>query len=214
MAEGTTRTEAFSDGVFAIAMTLLVLEIRLPEAGGEGLWGRLEALWPSYLAFALSFFVLLVSWVNHHDLMRLVRAESRRFLLANGLLLFFVIFIPFPTAVLAASLTGSEASAAVTFYCGTFVAGSAAWYVLLAAITHDCLFKSDVDPQTIRHLRRNQRIGLLVFIVATLLAPVLPWLALMLTVAVRILWLRIRYETAPLYLGRESAHGRETRRCR
>ena len=135
--------------------------------------------------------------MSHHDLLRLVRAESRRFLLANGIVLFYVIFVPFPTAVLAANLTGSEASAAVTFYCGAFVAGSAAWYLLLAAITHDRLFGADVDPHTIGHLRRNQRIGLLVYIAATLLAPALPWLALTLNVAVRVLWLRVRYETAP-----------------
>ena len=70
----TTRTEAFSDGVFAIAITLLILEIRPPAAdAGGGLWRGLAGIWPSYLAFALSFFVILVNWVNHHDFLRLVR---------------------------------------------------------------------------------------------------------------------------------------------
>ncbi|MBI4421862.1 MAG: DUF1211 domain-containing protein [Gemmatimonadetes bacterium] len=80
MAEGTGRVEAFSDGVFAIAITLLILEIRLPESGAtpglHPLWTGLAGLWPSYLAFALSFFVILIMWVNHHELMRMVRVIS------------------------------------------------------------------------------------------------------------------------------------------
>jgi len=84
MAEGTGRTEAFSDGVFAIAITLLILEIRVPHAGVEGgLWAALVKLWPSYLAFVLSFFVILVMWVNHHELMRLVRAVRYPFLCSS-----------------------------------------------------------------------------------------------------------------------------------
>ena len=127
MAEGTNRIEAFSDGVFAIAITLLVLEIRLQHVGVEGsLRASLVALWPYYLAFALSFFVILVSWIVHHDLMRLVHATSRPVQLVNGCVLAYVTFIPFPTSVLAANLRGPEIGTAVAFYCGTFVLGSGA----------------------------------------------------------------------------------------
>jgi uncharacterized membrane protein len=102
MTESTGRVEAFSDGVFAIAITLLILEIRAPHAGLEGgLWAGLLTLWPSYVAFLLSFFVILIMWVNHHELMRLVRAVNYPFLFANGLVLLTVTFVPFPTAVLA-----------------------------------------------------------------------------------------------------------------
>ena len=106
LTEGTSRIEAFSDGVFAIAITLLILEIRLPdmrEAEGSLLAGLL-ALWPSYFAFALSFFVILVTWIAHHDLMGLIRVTTQPVQLANGFVLFYVTFIPFPTAVLAAHL--------------------------------------------------------------------------------------------------------------
>src|SRR5438093_4481800 len=124
LAESTTRLEAFSDGVFAIAITLLVLEIRVPHpetaAAAGHLWAGLAALWPSYLAFLFSFFVILVMWVNHHELMRLVRAVDYPLLFANGLVLLLVTFVPFPTAVLAQHLATSEATAAVAFYCGTF----------------------------------------------------------------------------------------------
>ncbi len=205
MAVGTGRTEAFSDGVFAIAITLLVLEIRPPETGAEGsLWSALLALWPSYLAFALSFFVLLITWVNHHDLMRLVRAGSRRFQLANGFVLFYVIFVPFPTAVLASHLAGPEINAAVALYCGTFVVGSIAWNLLYTAIERDQLFLPEADARTVRHLRRALRVGLLTTVSATLLALVLPWLALALNVAVRLNWLRLRYEAAQSILLEDS----------
>jgi uncharacterized membrane protein len=98
MTEGTSRIEAFSDGVFAIAITLLVLEIRLQHAGAEGsLLAGLLALWPYYFAFALSFFVILVTWIAHHDVIRLVGVTSHPVQLANGFVLFYVTVIPFPT---------------------------------------------------------------------------------------------------------------------
>src|SRR5437867_9045135 len=69
MTESPSRVEAFSDGVFAIAITLLILEIRVPH-GEQGLWDELLALWPSYIAFLMSFVVILIMWVNHHELLR------------------------------------------------------------------------------------------------------------------------------------------------
>jgi uncharacterized membrane protein len=179
MAVGTSRIEAFSDGVFAIAITLLILEIRLPHAGVEGgLWTGLVALWPSYLAFALSFFVILVTWIAHHDLMRLVPATTRPIQLANGFVLLYVTFIPFPTAVLAANLGGSEVSTAVAFYCGTFVIGGGAFNLLVATIARGQLFRPEVDAQIIGGIRRSFRIVFLIYVATTLLALVMPWLAL------------------------------------
>src|SRR6266536_5037577 len=101
MTESPTRVEAFSDGVFAIAITLLILEIRVPHVD-HGLWAGLVALWPSYVAFLMSFAVILIMWVNHHELLRMVGGVTYPFLFTNGLLLLTVTFVPFPTAVLAA----------------------------------------------------------------------------------------------------------------
>jgi uncharacterized membrane protein len=203
LTQSTSRIEAFSDGVFAIAITLLILEIRLPHAGVEGsLWSGLVALWPSYLAFALSFFVILVTWITHHDLMRLIRTANRPVQLANGCTLLYVTFIPFPTAVLAANLGGSEISTAVAFYCGTFVLGSAAFNVLIATLTRGECFHTDVDARIIAGIRRSFRITFSIYVVTTLLALVLPWLALALNVAVRLYLLRVRYQPAPSVPGR------------
>lgn len=91
------RAEAFSDGVFAVAVTLLVLEIKVPLPGAitdAELVRHLLGLWPSFLAFALSFATVLVMWASHHGLMNLLRGIDRRFLFINGLLL-FVSVVPF-----------------------------------------------------------------------------------------------------------------------
>jgi uncharacterized membrane protein len=99
------RIEAFSDGVFAIAITLLVLQLKVPPASSnqsiDDLWKSLVNLWPSYFAFILSFGILLVSWVNHHYLFNVLDKSSRPFLYANGFFLMTITFMPFPTALLA-----------------------------------------------------------------------------------------------------------------
>ena len=193
MTEGTTRIEAFSDGVFAIAITLLVLEIRLQHAGTAGnLLAGLLALWPHYFAFALSFFVILVTWIAHHEVMRLVRVTTHPIQLANGFVLFYVTFIPFPTAVLAANLAGSEIATAVTFYCATIVIGSGAFNLLVATIAR-C---PGVDLEAVGRIRHGFRITFAVYVAATLIALVAPWVALALNVAVRVHLLHIRYQSA------------------
>src|ERR1700752_4807160 len=115
MSENPTRLEAFSDGVFAIAITLLILEIKVPHAE-HGLWAGLTALWPSYIAFLMSFLVILIMWVSHHELMRLIERVNYPILFANGLLLLTVTFVPFPTAVLAGHMPNPEETAAGAVY--------------------------------------------------------------------------------------------------
>lgn len=199
MKEDTTRIEAFSDGVFAIAITLLILEVRLQHVGSAGrLSTALFALWPYYFAFALSFFVILVTWMAHHQLWRLVRGTSRSVQLANGCALFYVTFIPFPTAVLAANLGGAEAETAVAFYCGTFALGSAAFNLLVEMIARSHLFRPEVDVMTVGRIRRGYRITFVFYVSATLLALVAPYVALALTIGVRLFLLSIRYQPAPV----------------
>src|SRR5256885_15306805 len=95
--EETTRLEAFSDGIFAIAMTLLVLEIRMPENIAPGTLGSsLLHLWRSYLAFLTSFATIGVMWVNHHRVFNLIRRTDQAVLALNLLLLLGASFLPFP----------------------------------------------------------------------------------------------------------------------
>ena len=186
--------------MFAIAITLLVLEIRLPEHTADGaelaVWTRLAALWPSYLAFLLSFFVILIMWINHHELMRLVRAVDYPFLFANGLLLLTVSFVPFPTAVLAGQLATPESATAVAFYCGTFVINSLAWALLWLTIVRRGLLRSDVHPTTLLRIRNAYATGPLVYSFATVVAFYRPFLGLAINASLWLLWIRLCYHSS------------------
>src|SRR4051812_14906487 len=117
----TTRIEAFSDGVFSIAITLLVLDIKVPttqEADLGGLLSQLLHLWPNLLAFVASFFFILVMWINHHRLFTVIRRSDNNLMLLNGLLLLGVILVPFPTALVAEYLQHRDEAVAVIVYNG------------------------------------------------------------------------------------------------
>jgi uncharacterized membrane protein len=121
----TVRVEAFSDGIFGIAMTLLVIEIKVPShevVAAGGLAHALLMLWPSYLAFLTSFATILVIWVHHHWTFALITKNDHAFLYWNGLLMLFVTFVPFPTALLAEYLLHAQARVAANLYTGTFLA--------------------------------------------------------------------------------------------
>jgi uncharacterized membrane protein len=194
MTESPGRVEAFSDGVFAIAITLLILEIRVPH-GDDGLWAGLLALWPSYIAFLMSFVVILIMWVNHHELLRMVRAVNYPFLFTNGFLLLTVTFVPFPTAVLAANLATPDAKAAVAFYCATFVANALLWNLLFATIVRGGLLHANVSAGTVANVRRTYYVGVLVYMLATALAFVRPALGLALNASLCIVWIRLGYRS-------------------
>jgi uncharacterized membrane protein len=124
-AKETARVEAFSDGVFAIAITLLVLDMKVPSAKDlppdARLLGALARQWPTYLAYVTSFFTILVMWVNHHRMMQNIRRTDHLFLLLNGLLLMGVVIVPFPTALAAEYIQHREARTAAAVYSGCFV---------------------------------------------------------------------------------------------
>ena len=110
----TARVEAFSDGIFGIAMTLLILEFQVPHVphgdvdGRRALLHALLGLWPSGVAFVLSFGTVLIMWVNHHGLFKHAHHADNRLFFANGFLLLIVTFLPFPTAVLRTRLNRSS----------------------------------------------------------------------------------------------------------
>lgn len=122
----TGRLETFSDGVFAVAITLLVLELRVPAPGGleNGLAHALGEEWPSYAAYAVSFLIIGIIWINHHSVMDVIVRIDRRVLFLNLVLLMTVVLIPFATALLARYLRHDNADAhtAAAVYSGVMVA--------------------------------------------------------------------------------------------
>lgn len=171
----TGRIEAFSDGVFAIAITLLVLELKVPhlEDGGAGgsLARALARQWPSYVALVTSFFTILVMWANHHRMFNFVRKVDAPFIYANGLLLLLVTVVPFPTAVLAEYFEKPGANLAAAVYAGTFVLISLAYNLLWrSAIAGRRLLRNGVTEDSIREVTRRYWLGMPGYLAATLAA--------------------------------------------
>jgi len=170
----TARVEAFSDGVFAIAITLPILEIKVPHPGpapsDAGVWSALRELWSSYVAFFASFVAILIMWISHHGLFRMVHRVDTPFLYVNGLMLLLVTFVPFPTAVLAEYLGEPGERAATAFYCGTFVLVSLSFQLWWWTANRRRLLHSHVPQEHITRLWRSYRFGFVVYVTATLLA--------------------------------------------
>ncbi len=177
------KVEAFSDGVFAIATTLLILEIKVPELhdikSTEELWMRIANLWPSYFAFVFSFGVILVSWVNHHHLLRGMDKLSTPFLYANGYFLLMHTFIPFPTALLARFIMTAYAGPAIVFYCFSGALTASGWYVLMHFVYKPKkLIKDNIDIKIADRNKKNVVLGLLIYSAITLIAFWFPFTAL------------------------------------
>jgi len=192
--KATGRLEAFSDGVFAIAITLLVLEIKVPSPGGASgptsaaLWASIRSQWPSYFALATSFFSVLIMWVHHHTVFRLTRRVDTRLLFANGLLLLFVSVVPFPTAIVAEYLTTPAAPAACALYAGLFLGISIAFLLVMMAAFREPFLDAGASRSTVRRLRISYRLGPPLYLIATIAAPFSPWLAMGICTALWILW--------------------------
>lgn len=167
------RVEAFSDGVFAIAITLLVLNIRIPEAHDAAeLWHALGAQWPFYFAYVVSFLVIGVMWLNHHTAFSYIARVDRALISLNLLLLMMVAALPFPTALVAQNLGhGSAANVAAAVY-GALMVGHALTFTLFwnyATRTGHC-FDERVDVAAARATRGRFALGLVVYPLTVALA--------------------------------------------
>jgi uncharacterized membrane protein len=163
----TSRLEAFSDGVLAIAITLLVIEIHPPDLEpGQTLAHALWAQWPSYAAYLVSFLTIGVIWLNHHRVFAQVARVDGPLLLLNLNLLLWTALIPFPTAVVAEHLQdgGEAARTAATLYCGVLLVMGLAFGALFAWVTHtDRLLGRLPPPGVVRAARRRFMLGLVVY---------------------------------------------------
>jgi uncharacterized membrane protein len=175
----TGRTEAFSDGVFAVAITLLVLNIRIPgldlSAGhlpaDQDLWPMLVKEWPMLAAYTTSFATIGVMWLNHHRLYTHIKHTDTGLLLLNLLLLLVIVFIPVPTALIAEYLVQLDQHAAALLYSGTMVILAVCFNLLWRyASYHDRLLGKNADTRAVRAISRQYWFGPLSYLIALLLA--------------------------------------------
>ena len=192
MEKETSRIEAFSDGVFAIAITLLVLELHVPLEGTgkeDSLLKNLTAEWPSFMAFSLSFFSIFIMWVNHHKIFKQIYRRNTPLMFANGLILFLATCVSYPTALLASYYHTSSAPIAVAIYTALFVCINLAFNLLWWIASQDRqLLRPDITEEGIKRIKRNYLYGIPVHTLAFILSFVAPTTALILCVALWVYW--------------------------
>ena len=186
----TTRIEAFSDGVIAIAITLLVLDVRVPRREGNGdLWRGLSDLWPSYVGFGLSFVIIGIIWANHHEMFGYIARADRALVLINLLFLLCVGFLPFPTALLAEYLGHAGERLAVNVYSGWMLATALSFCLLWWYPRHAGLLDPTANQQAVKDMVRTFRLGPPSYVAAFLLSFVSTWACLILLAALALTYL-------------------------
>jgi uncharacterized membrane protein len=200
MEKETSRVEAFSDGVFAIALTLLILGIKVPDlnniASNEKLYRSLINLWPSYFAFILSFAAVLIMWINHHGFFKYLKKINTAFLFANGFLLLMVTFINFPTAVLARYFDTQAFNIASAFYCGSMVLISVAFNLLWFSSAYKRkLVKDEITDALIIKIRNAYWFGFFIYLAAFIISFFLPFIGLSISISMWFFWLILDYDS-------------------
>jgi uncharacterized membrane protein len=188
------RLEMFSDGVFAIAITLLILEIKVPPIDSihskDDLVRALVHLWPSYFAFLYSFGGILIQWILHHNAFNYLDKTSRPFLYANGFLMLTIVFFPFPTALLAEYINTEYAMPAIVFYGLASIVNSWGWFLFIRAIDSGKLLRTSptIDP-VIKKLKKSNLFAIFIYAATTLLAVWFPYTALVISVSLWGMWI-------------------------
>ncbi len=175
------RLEAFSDSVFAVALTLLIFNLKVPDTTNNHLGKALSHDWPSYAAFLVSFLSIGVCWVNHHSIFDHVEIVDRELLYVNLALLLGIVLIPFSTSLAATWYhQGADGKWAVAIYCAIWVYTSLIYArILRHLLGHEHLSKS-INSERLRVILKKSYVGVFVYILATLLAFALPIVAFIL----------------------------------
>ncbi|MFL6042424.1 MAG: TMEM175 family protein [Gaiellales bacterium] len=176
------RLEAFSDGVFAIAATLLILEIRVPDVEGADLGDQLLHLWPSYLAYATSFLTIGIIWINHHACVSCLKRADRTLLFINVVFLMVISFIPFPTRLVAEHLQHEGERPAVYAYDLTLLGMAVMFNIFWRYARHRRRLIADTVPQSrVDAISKAFDPGPLLYLGALLVAIVSPLISVALT---------------------------------
>jgi uncharacterized membrane protein len=181
---GNNRLEAFSDGVLAIAITLLILDVRVPRVDdADTLLHELRHEWPAYLGYVLSFVTIGILWANHHTMFRFIRRSNHVLLMLNTLWLLAVAFIPFATSLLSEYIGGTyeEQRIAVLVYGGTYFVIAILFHVVwLYGVYHEGLLDPGADPRALTAITGSYQLGLLLYAFALVLAYFAPVAAVVL----------------------------------
>lgn len=167
----TSRAEAFSDGVFAIAITLLILAVGIEQALAEGDLGRqVLDLWPAYIAYSVSFLTIGIMWVNHHAVFRQFAHVDRPLLLLNILLLMLIAFVPFPTRIVAEHARSADDRQAAALLYGTTMTITAILFFSVWYYGSRRLLRPDADRREVSGITRSYLPGAPTYATATLIA--------------------------------------------
>jgi uncharacterized membrane protein len=185
-----TRMEAFCDGVFAIALTLLIIDVKIPPGieikSNADFWLALRHTIPSILAFILSFGIILITWVNHHNGAKLINKSCASFLYANGFLLLTVVFIPFPTALQGEYLLSGHVAPAVVLYNAVLALQAVSWILISVVAVNNNLAKNEKATQAIRE---TGNYGYFAFGLYTLCAILAFWFPLTIAAISTVSWI-------------------------
>ena len=188
----TARLETFADGVMAIAITLLILEIAVPHVGAdESLARALADQWPSYAAYVVSFLTIGIIWVNHHHLFSVIGRTNNTFLILNVVFLMTIAALPWPTALVAAYIQEEAGRAMATAVYGLTMTSIAVMFNAVwryAARAHRLLLPN-VDPGAVRKVSRSYLSGPITYLGATVIAFINPWVSLAIFAALALYWL-------------------------
>jgi uncharacterized membrane protein len=185
-----SRLETFCDGVFAIALTLLIIDIKLPSSATitstADFWIALKHIAPSIFAFLLSFAIILITWVNHHNGQKMVNRSTPSFIYANGFLMLTVVVIPFPTSLLGEYLFTDYSAPAVILYDSVMALQAIGWILITGVALKYKLARNERATLTIR---RNNRYGYFAFLLYSLCAIVAFWFPLTIAIFTTIIWI-------------------------
>ena len=187
----TARLETFADGVLAIAITLLILEVRVPRVPGASLGSALSHQWPSYVGYLVSFLTIGVIWVNHHHMFRLIERTTHGFLMMNVVFLMTIAFLPWPTALVAGYVRDPDGRTVATVVYGLTMTAIAVMFnvVWRYASGRGKLLVPGLDPVAVARTRRDYLVGPVVYAAATLVALANPFLSLSVFAALAVYWL-------------------------
>jgi uncharacterized membrane protein len=187
----TGRLETFADGVIAIAITLLILEVKVPGVPGKRLGAEVLHMWPSYAGYLVSFLTIGVIWVNHHHMFKLIQRTTHAFLMLNVVFLMTIAFLPWPTALVAAYIRDPSGRHVAAVVYGLTMVSIAVMFNLVwwYAAQRRRLLVAGIDPAAIARINRSYLMGPIVYGIAAAIAPVNAFASLSIYAALAVYWL-------------------------